>query len=950
MRPIKLIVEGFTSFVERAEVDFSELDLFAIIGPTGSGKTSLLDAITWVLYGRTSRLNKTAADLISHSADRVSVHLEFSVGANKYQIARTARRSGSPKIRLDKYIGEWSPIETGGATETNDAICKIIGLDFDAFTRSVILPQGKFDAFLRGEHKGRREILKKLLGLEVYDRMRELATQKKDQFAAQRTVKQDVIEREYATANDETLNAHQVNLEEAKRLAEENTNHRGRAEQLLIVGKELRRNRGLIANHEQSRSSAEKLYLEACGTLTDKTEEVKRLTDRISATEDALSAIAIDDAYHRALVALNERAKNLATVEKKHKDSLKSLETERPKLLKLQKDLAAATAEETRKETARAAAEASLKEARATLNQTTAKGSPDLLKSLIEALHGLPTKRESVKELEAQKGQERASKQSISQGILDYQSELAAKQGALNQAKREQEDLTIQNSHRELKAGLKKGGACPICEQIVKSLPAVPGKGALEGVKTRVKKLELEISGLKGSIAKAESQLEGLPRRLADLDSRITVEVDAIKHTEGRIHKITGSLPDDQCLFTLNSRIAELNDAETQATALGNALEKANTAARSATTTVRSLEKQVEGLAARLGSLEQEIGKLTAEMGTLRPEIEAAGGAATIVSTLASLQNAIKERERISNLLKGLTIDLQAAQAAKSHADSNVAVFSDRMRAATEALTRLTAEIGTLGESWSKLVAGFNLPPGKDEAEQAEKKRLELEKDRLQITGDVVRLNAAIEDTQAKIARLAELKTELEEVRAQLDVYSQLSSALRADNFISYLLEAAYSDLCEKGSSHLLRLSDERYSFTAGENEFCVKDGWNGDAERSASTLSGGESFLASLSLALALGDSVASVGADGQPGTRLETLFLDEGVSTLDQDETLPGVVDALTNLQTGDRMVGVISHMENLAERMPARIVIVKKHGRSTINVQSSNSIVQVNTGYGD
>jgi exonuclease SbcC len=91
-----------------------------------------------------------------------------------------------------------------------------------------------------------------------------------------------------------------------------------------------------------------------------------------------------------------------------------------------------------------------------------------------------------------------------------------------------------------------------------------------------------------------------------------------------------------------------------------------------------------------------------------------------------------------------------------------------------------------------------------------------------------------------------------------------------------------------------MRLSQERYSFTVGKNEFCVRDGWNADSERSASTLSGGESFLASLALALALADSVASFGADGGPGAKLEALFLDEGVSTLDQEETLSAVIDA--------------------------------------------------------
>jgi len=110
---------------------------------------------------------------------------------------------------------------------------------------------------------------------------------------------------------------------------------------------------------------------------------------------------------------------------------------------------------------------------------------------------------------------------------------------------------------------------------------------------------------------------------------------------------------------------------------------------------------------------------------------------------------------------------------------------------------------------------------------------------------------------------------------------------------------------------------------------------------------SGHRPFFASLALALALAESVSAFGADGSPGTRLEALFLDEGVSTLDQDEALPAVIDALMNLQAGDRMIGVISHMENLAQRLPARIEIAKNHGRSTIRTEGNPTEMQLPTG---
>src|SRR5206468_4444315 len=114
------------------------------------------------------------------------------------------------------------------------------------------------------------------------------------------------------------------------------------------------------------------------------------------------------------------------------------------------------------------------------------------------------------------------------------------------------------------------------------------------------------------------------------------------------------------------------------------------------------------------------------------------------------------------------------------------------------------------------------------------------------------------------------------------------------------------------------------YSFAAEDDEFYVIDHWNADEKRPVSTLSGGESFLASLSLALALAASVAEYTADrGSFG--LESLFLDEGFSTLDS-ETLNVVVDTVETLQSSGRLVAVISHVEELAERLPNQVRVVK------------------------
>ena len=111
-------------------------------------------------------------------------------------------------------------------------------------------------------------------------------------------------------------------------------------------------------------------------------------------------------------------------------------------------------------------------------------------------------------------------------------------------------------------------------------------------------------------------------------------------------------------------------------------------------------------------------------------------------------------------------------------------------------------------------------------------------------------------------------------------------------------------------------------------------DHWNADEVRSVKTLSGGESFLASLALALALAERLASFSVEGKAQQRLESLFLDEGFGSLDR-ETLDVVVQGIEALHGGQRMVGVVTHIPELAERMPARVEVAKQHGRATLSI---------------
>src|SRR6266542_3303602 len=179
VRPLTLELEGFTAFKQKTCIDFSTLDLFAITGPTGAGKSSLIDAMAYALYGRVPRISNEIGACLSQGMDRMYVQLVFRAGADTYRVFREtrraggsdARRLGSGNVRLERCRdGDWEPLEDR-AGRANQRVEAVLGLDFDGFTWSIVLPQGQFQGFLAGAPDKRREVLRGLLRMDIYERV-----------------------------------------------------------------------------------------------------------------------------------------------------------------------------------------------------------------------------------------------------------------------------------------------------------------------------------------------------------------------------------------------------------------------------------------------------------------------------------------------------------------------------------------------------------------------------------------------------------------------------------------------------------------------------------------------------------------------------------------------------------------------------------------------------------
>ena len=179
MRPVTLELQGFGPFRDLTTVDLDNAELFAIVGPTGHGKSTLIDAICFALYGRVPRHGeREIAPVVTLGAAEAKVSLTFALGAQRYRVTRVVRRkpdgvgASTRGVRLEALHDDGTT-DTIAATvrELEPHVRALIGLDFDQFTKCVVLPQGQFAAFLHATSGDRSAILGALLGLGRYERM-----------------------------------------------------------------------------------------------------------------------------------------------------------------------------------------------------------------------------------------------------------------------------------------------------------------------------------------------------------------------------------------------------------------------------------------------------------------------------------------------------------------------------------------------------------------------------------------------------------------------------------------------------------------------------------------------------------------------------------------------------------------------------------------------------------
>jgi exonuclease SbcC len=983
-----------------------------------------LDAIVFALYGEIPRVdvyNRT--EMISAARDRVSVVLDFEVGPRLYRIARTLRRSGAHMVRLEERDGNHTFKNLADQVRpAADRVIQILGLEAAAFLQAVILPQGEFARFLKAPPRDRRSMLRTLLRLDVYERMREraqrLAVAKKSTVDSLRKLLSDEytgvdeaavggLEAEHAQiveslavsrkrrddihATLARLRGQHAKTRELQQVEEKRDALRQQAEQ---VGRDRARIDAsaraapllpLLREADRASSSAQTAKQtadEARAHHDSAQKDWKQKAAALKSAEKAAKAIkSIREqvaGLHQVLGRLPEREQLEAAVERQAQ-GLKVLEGELAALASAVESTKAVQAQQQAAvDAARQAAEASgydpaldelLQSVRdlAVMLGAARKGAAE---QRAELARKRKAAREQAGNIKLLKKEAESARRSADEALRDFE----AAEEALHRAIR-------LNEANDLREGLVPGQPCPVCEQLVEAPPPAhlapelaAARAALQGARERRKEADALARQTEAALTGEQARLQAARQSLAELES-LCAEVQA-----------TLALGEEGIRGSLGDRAPERDAVieawievwvEAQLAALARS-RKANEEAKARLATAeRTLERaKVEEARARerLGEKEASRKRLDEErnanlqrLATLQEEIHAvtrspdpAAEAAALEERIQRLETNLKaaseeaatSQNRLTAAKEAQRLTAEAAAATRQDAiqraeirDTEIARtgFGDEA-AVREALldeataTRLKEQVHRHAQeshATEERVTVLRTELGDERVTDAqlaaaEKLAAEVTAEVETALGKEKKLEEQVARMKERLERSKELRKQLDIAAAALPVYDLLAGDLRSDKFQAYVLHEVFTELVQGASARLLALTGERYSLQFHDDEIRVVDHDNADETRISDTLSGGETFLASLALALELSDQVQrAVGA-----VNLDSLFIDEGFGTLDPD-TLALVSETLQGLRVGGRMVGIITHIPELRDEFAQQVIVTKHQGFSTVEV---------------
>jgi exonuclease SbcC len=984
VRVHRLSLTAFGPFADRVEVDLDELGrdgLFLLWGPTGAGKTTLLDAVVYALYGTVPGARGEEKRLRSdHAAAevRTEVECEVSLGSERLLVVRrpeqqrpkrrgTGSTTEQARLTVQRWTPEgWEPVSTR-IDEGSEHLRSRLGLSAEQFCQVVLLPQGDFARFLRAEPEDRGRLLRTLFDV---DRFARVETWLDEQRRAARADLDEVrlrastlLARVAQVADVEVPEElapelvgaapaaraagwlHQVRSEVAERLTEREKAAAAAAEEVGRVdaalsaarAEEERHARRERARAELARLQAESAQLVPLRAALDAGSRAEPVRDVLEAAgRAALEAEAAEESLTTVRAAWTTVAAGrpadtlLARALRDEAAELRALLPEVERAAELARSVARSTGQAEALAERCAAAEGALVEWPARVARQEA-----VVAAAAAADARLPGLTATLQHARTALAAARGAAQLADRAALRRSEGSTAREAWLD-ARETWSDLRsrrLDGMAAELAAGLADGTDCPVCGAV--EHPRLATSAGPVVTQADEDAARLVVAQQEARSGAAQQALEETERELAALRAQAgPVPVEEQEQVVAEAAAAERSVR--ELAAALHSARQELS-----------ALLAARDAASAALTVAREelVRRRVE-LAAAQEALRGVQQRLTAAQGD---DVDLAG----------RVRRLITEAERCEALVEAEGAEVRAraaADAARRHAEERVveAGFTDLLAAAgalldlgraatirrrvTEHDRQESVVTATLAEpELADLAPRPDLTAITDSCRAATAVREEA----VAALADARRCTSALDGLTAE---LTGVEVELDERRAAADQVSALADLVngRGANTLkmrlqSFVLAARLEQVAEVASRRLRDMSGGRYTFLHSDAQarhgargglgLDVLDEYTG-VRRPTKTLSGGESFMASLALALGLADVVTAESG----GVQLDTLFVDEGFGTLDP-QALDAVMGVLDELRRGGRTVGVISHVEELRSRISSRLEVLTGRGGSRL-----------------
>ena len=923
MRPLELTITGFGTYCQRTQINLEQLGtqgLYLITGDTGSGKTTIFDAITYALYGDVNGQNRTVSMIRSTFATPeipTEVELSFEYREKKYLVKRNpeyerkSKRGDSVTKQLaDATLFMPDGNVISGQSKVTNAIQELLGIDKEQFSQIVMIAQGDFQKLLMEDTETRQEIFRKIFKTDYYRELQQQLLENEKQLGMKRKEIESAISIYVKGISCDATSTLNIELEKAK--ADE-----------LVISDVIELIQKIIKEDEASQSKL--------NDLISKTEnQMNELRDILSKNEKTEELRA---EYNQKSADFKEVSENIGEV-KLAFEKEKGREGERTN----KEAEFAVLKEELKKYEELEAIEKDIrtiknqKEARVTSIKGIQLECEEYKKqeaSLTENLKKLSDADKKYYEADAE--QKKASDRKSSFDDLEKSAteceqlfeEYKTLQDAYKNAQKTYEEFDSKYKHMrkvymDEQAGiiaqeLQDGVPCPVCGSLEHPKPAVKSEGApskdeLDQAENQDKKLEAKVSSANVECATSKTNYENALKLVKESYLKLTKEQGELELPllQQKISEQKGEA--FKQLQACNQKLEQENSRVEQKNKINEELPKLQEILKQKTETLQSYNEELSALGARLNEKENQSKEFKAKLKF--KDIDTANEAVT------NLKNQIEQLK-------------QAFESAQ-----------EKYQEEQDKFTALKGQVEQL-EAQLKDTKTINTNELQEKIDTLEAERTDLNNKKSSVDSRVVSNKNALENINEHSQELSVIQEKYAYVSAlSKTANGNLSGGKEKIKLETYIQMTYFDRIIAHANKRLLIMSDMQYELVRKKQaadlrsqtglELDVIDHYNGGT-RSVKSLSGGESFQASLALALGLSDEVRfSAG-----GIKIDSMFVDEGFGTLDSD-ALQKAFKALSGITEGNRLVGIISHVDLLKEKIDKQIVVKKaRTGGSTVEV---------------